>query len=157
MAPLTVHVVDINDQQPVFTHNYYNFTVVEEMPENTTVGTIKAIDRDSGVNAEIQYIILGDQANDAFVVDDDGNIVTRRRLDREVEGKTEFLVIAYDGGVPQLSGTTTVAVTVEDINDNPPYFEGDTFFVNIPEEVDPPKEVYKLEVSPHTTINPEPL
>lgn len=61
VAPLTVSVVDINDQQPVFTHNYYNFSVVEELPENTTVGAIKAIDRDSGQNAEIHYVILGDQ------------------------------------------------------------------------------------------------
>ncbi|XP_022692572.1 protocadherin Fat 4-like isoform X3 [Varroa jacobsoni] len=145
VAPLTVSVVDINDQQPVFTHNYYNFSVVEELPENTTVGAIKAIDRDSGQNAEIHYVILGDQANESFMIDEDGNIFTRRRLDRESQAKSEFLVIAFDGGVPQLSGTTTVAVTVEDVNDNPPAFEGDTFFVNVQEEIDPPKEVYKLE------------
>lgn len=80
------------------------------------------------------------------MIDEDGNIFTRRRLDRESQAKSEFLVIAFDGGVPQLSGTTTVAVTVEDVNDNPPAFEGDTFFVNVQEEIDPPKEVYKLEV-----------
>ncbi|XP_064457801.1 protocadherin Fat 3-like [Ornithodoros turicata] len=145
VSPLTVHVVDINDQQPVFTHNYYNFSVVEEIAENVTVGTIRAIDRDSGRNAAIRYTILGDHANNALYVDEEGNIVTRRSLDREVEPKLEFLVIAFDGGIPQLSGTTTVAVQVEDINDNPPYFDGDTFFVNVPEEQDPPQEIFKLQ------------
>ncbi|KAG0424080.1 hypothetical protein HPB47_000170 [Ixodes persulcatus] len=145
VSPLTVHVVDINDQQPVFTHNYYNFSVVEEMTENVTVGTIRAIDRDSGRNAAIRYTILGDHANNALLVDEGGNIVTKRSLDRERESKLEFLVIAFDGGIPQLSGTTTVAVQVEDINDNPPYFEGDTFFVNVPEEKDPPLEVFTLQ------------
>lgn len=144
VSPLTVHVVDINDQQPVFTHNYYNFSVVEEMTDNVTVGTIRAIDRDSGRNAAIRYTILGEHANGALLVDEDGNIVTKRSLDREREAKLEFLVIAFDGGIPQLSGTTTVAVQVEDINDNPPFFEGDTFFVQVPEEQDPPLEVFKL-------------
>ncbi|XP_037269642.2 protocadherin Fat 3 isoform X1 [Rhipicephalus microplus] len=144
VSPLTVHVVDINDQQPVFTHNYYNFSVVEEMTDNVTVGTIRAIDRDSGRNAAIRYTILGEHANSALLVDEEGNIVTKRSLDRERDSKLEFLVIAFDGGIPQLSGTTTVAVQVEDINDNPPYFDGDTFFVQVPEEQDPPIEVFKL-------------
>lgn len=37
---MTINVVDINDQQPVFTQNYYNFSIVEEMQENVTVGSI---------------------------------------------------------------------------------------------------------------------
>ncbi|UYV72312.1 hypothetical protein LAZ67_9002575 [Cordylochernes scorpioides] len=144
VSPLTIHVVDINDQQPVFTHNFYNLSTVEEIEGEVTVGAILAVDGDSGRNAAVRYRILGDRANEAFRVADDGSLHTRRRLDREREPQLEFLVVAFDGGTPQLSGTATVAVTVLDINDNPPHFNTDTFVVHVPEEEDPPKTIFHM-------------
>ncbi|UYV72311.1 hypothetical protein LAZ67_9002574 [Cordylochernes scorpioides] len=148
VSPLTIHVVDINDQQPVFTHNFYNLSTVEEIEGEVTVGAILAVDGDSGRNAAVRYRILGDRANEAFRVADDGSLHTRRRLDREREPQLEFLVVAFDGGTPQLSGTATVAVTVLDINDNPPHFNTDTFVVHVPEEEDPPKTIFHMKVGP---------
>ena len=110
-----------------------------------TVGSVLALDRDSGKNALIRYTILGDEANDALYIESaTGTIRTRRRLDREAESKIDFVIMAFDGGNPQLSGTTTVRVKIEDINDNPPRFEKDVFAVEIPEEVAPPQEVFQL-------------
>ncbi|RWS30694.1 protocadherin Fat 4-like protein, partial [Leptotrombidium deliense] len=145
VAPVLVHVVDINDNIPVFAHNFYNFTLVEETNENVTVGNVLALDRDSGKNALIRYNIVGEAANDIFIIDSlNGNIRTRRRVDRETESLIDFVVIAFDGGIPQLSGTTNVRVKIEDINDNPPFFEQDTYAVEVPEEVDPPFDVFQI-------------
>ncbi|RWS16902.1 protocadherin Fat 4-like protein, partial [Dinothrombium tinctorium] len=145
VAPVLVHVVDINDNIPVFAHSFYNFTLIEEMGENVTVGNVLALDRDSGKNALIRYNIVGENANDIFYVDSlNGAIRTRRRVDREAESVIDFVVIAFDGGIPQLSGTTNVRVKIEDINDNPPYFEQDTYAVEVPEEVDPPFDVFQI-------------
>ncbi|CAL1272163.1 unnamed protein product [Larinioides sclopetarius] len=144
VSPMTVNVVDINDQQPVFTHSYYNFSIVEEMQENVTVGSILALDGDSGRNAIVRYKILGEQAQEAFEIDEAGNILSRRRLDREKEAMIDFLVVAFDAGTPQLSGTATVGVRVEDINDSPPYFDSDTYVVSVPEEEIPPYTVHKM-------------
>ncbi|GFY64504.1 cadherin-89D [Trichonephila inaurata madagascariensis] len=144
VSPMTVNVVDINDQQPVFTHSYYNFSIVEEMQENVTVGSILALDGDSGRNAIVRYKILGDNAKEAFEIDEAGNILSRRRLDREKEAMIDFLVVAFDAGTPQLSGTATVGVRVEDINDSPPYFDSDTYVVSVPEEETPPYTVHKM-------------
>lgn len=97
----------------------YSSQVVEEMESNITVGTVLATDKDSGKNSEIRYSIIGEHANELFFMEQaSGNIKTRVKIDREVESKLEFLVIAYDGGIPQLSGSTHVLITVEDINDN---------------------------------------
>ncbi|GIY34023.1 protocadherin Fat 2 [Caerostris extrusa] len=144
VSPMTVNVVDINDQQPVFTHSYYNFSIVEEMQENVTVGSILALDGDSGRNAIVRYKLLGDQAKEAFEIDEAGNILSKRRLDREKEAMIDFLVVAFDAGTPQLSGTATVGVRVEDINDSPPYFDSDTYVVSVPEEEAPPYTVHKM-------------
>ncbi|XP_023209390.1 protocadherin Fat 4-like, partial [Centruroides sculpturatus] len=158
VAGLTVHIVDINDQQPRFIHNIYNFSVFEELQANLTVGSVLAIDADSGKNALVQYKILGEQGNNAFFIDHVGNILTRRSLDREKESSLEFLLVAFDGGTPQLSGTTTVMIQVEDINDNPPHFESDTYIVNVPEEEDPPYKVFQIKVlavEKKPNVNPE--
>lgn len=117
VAPLLVNIVDINDNPPVFGHRFYNFSVVEEMAVNITVGTVLALDRDSGKNAVVRYGIVGDHANEAFYIEPlTGNIKTRHRLDRETDAAIEFVVVAYDGGIPQLSGTANVRVKIEDIN-----------------------------------------
>lgn len=150
VAPILVHVVDINDQHPIFAHNFYNFSVVEETGPNTTVGSVLALDQDSGKNALIRYSLVGDVANDAFVIDSlNGHIRTRRQLDREIDQAIDFTVVAFDGGNPQLSGTTNVRVKIEDINDNPPYFEQDIYEVEVPEEVEPPYEVFQIKAFDH--------
>ena len=148
VAPLLVNVVDINDNSPVFTHNFYNFSVIEEIQENVTVGTVLALDRDSGKNAVVRYGIVGDHANEAFFIEPlTGNIKTRIRLDRETDSSIDFLVIAYDNGIPQLSGTTSVRVKIEDINDNPPFFEQDTYDVEVPEEMEPPFDIFQVKAN----------
>ncbi|OTF81020.1 protocadherin Fat 4-like protein, partial [Euroglyphus maynei] len=146
VAPLLVNLVDINDNSPQFTHDVYNFTVVEELGSNITVGTVMAFDRDSGKNSEIHYQIIGDHANELFFIEQrNGNIRTKSKLDREIESKVEFLVIAYDGGTPQLSGSTKVLVSIEDINDNAPYFDQNQYEVEVPEELDPPVEIFRIQ------------
>lgn len=145
VAPLLVNLVDINDNSPQFTHEVYNFTVVEELGVNITVGTVLAIDKDSGKNSEIHYSIIGDHANELFYIEQkSGNIRTRNKLDREVESRVEFLVIAYDGGTPQLSGSSRVLVTIEDINDNAPFFDKNQYEIEVLEEIDPPMEIFKI-------------
>ena len=83
------------------------------MTANITIGTVIATDKDSGKNSEIRYSIIGQHANELFFIEQNGNIKTRVKINREEESKIEFLVIAYDGGIPQLSGSTHVLVTVE--------------------------------------------
>lgn len=115
------------------------------MTPNITVGTVLAIDRDSGKNSDIRYNIIGDQANELFFIEQaTGNIRTRVKLDREEESKIEFLVVAHDGGIPQLSGSSHVLVTVEDINDNEPFFDKNQYMVEVAEEIEPPVEIFHI-------------
>lgn len=59
-ATVTVLVLDINDNAPVFSSEVYYFTVSEGSSPQGLVGTVKAMDKDSGKNAQLSYILLSD-------------------------------------------------------------------------------------------------
>lgn len=59
-ALVIVLVLDINDNAPVFSSEVYYFTVSEGSSPQGLVGTVKAVDRDSGKNAQLSYILLSD-------------------------------------------------------------------------------------------------
>ena len=58
---VTVTVLDINDNYPIFTDNVteFNLDVAEEESSNTTVGVVKATDLDSGPRGSVRYSISG--------------------------------------------------------------------------------------------------
>ena len=58
-AFILVHVADENDKSPVFTKSFYTFRLAEQVVAPDTrsfVGVVKAIDRDSGVNAKVREL-----------------------------------------------------------------------------------------------------
>lgn len=59
-ATVTVLVLDVNDNAPVFSGGVYYFTVSEGLSPQGLVGKVKATDKDSGKNAQLSYILLSD-------------------------------------------------------------------------------------------------
>lgn len=47
-ADITIDVININDNDPIFDMDIYNFTVRENSPRGTIVGQIRATDNDDG-------------------------------------------------------------------------------------------------------------
>ena len=97
-----------------------------------------ASDCDLGTNAVIEYRVVGGKhralhsqlslliflvctcVEDAFEATPEGHIRTTTTLDRETVDVYQFTVMSMDQGVPFLTHTTLVEVTVTDINDNTP-------------------------------------
>lgn len=78
------------------------------------------------MNQKIRYEIEHNSSNssDYFHIDqEEGTIFLKRSLDHELHDSHHFTVIATDMGVPSLSSTAHVWVSVLDMNDNPPKFE----------------------------------
>ena len=48
---------DVNDCDPMFMESAYQFYVGENLPAGTSVGTVRAVDCDEGVNAALEYTI----------------------------------------------------------------------------------------------------
>ena len=57
---LRIVVTDINDNSPIFLQSLFKFDVVENNAPNVCFGTVKAYDRDLGVNSRVKYFILND-------------------------------------------------------------------------------------------------
>uniref|UniRef100_A0A6P7GGN4 Cadherin-related tumor suppressor n=1 Tax=Diabrotica virgifera virgifera TaxID=50390 RepID=A0A6P7GGN4_DIAVI len=132
---LTINVTDANDNPPIMNNLLYNASILEEEAPPLLVVKVSASDADSGENGQITYKLL-DDFEGAFEIDaESGEIYTNTRLDREDIASYELVVEAIDQGIPQLSGTATVLVTVLDKNDNPPRFTR-LFSVNVTENAE---------------------
>lgn len=55
-----VNVIDENDNSPVFVHDFYFFDIEESSLPQGVVGTIAAVDKDSGRNGQLSYFLLSD-------------------------------------------------------------------------------------------------
>lgn len=120
---LTVNVVDANDNAPRFYSSQIQETVMESVPIGHNIVRVQAYDADEGINSEISYSITERDVNFPFAVDSrTGQIHTTKPLDREEKHRYSFQVVAVDGGVPPKSGSTTIQITVQDVNDNNPVF-----------------------------------
>ncbi|XP_014251864.1 cadherin-related tumor suppressor [Cimex lectularius] len=135
VVQLIINITDANDNQPVLELPIYNAMILEEEPPQQEVVTVKATDADSGLNGMVSYKLRND-ANGTFSIESDtGEIYTNYKLDREFMSSYQLIVEAVDRGTPQLTGTATVSVTVQDKNDNPPRFTR-LFSVNVTENAE---------------------
>ncbi|XP_078800590.1 protocadherin-23-like isoform X2 [Oryzias latipes] len=120
-ATVIVHVLDINDNAPVFGREVYYFTVSEGSSPQGLVGTVEAVDKDSGKNSQLSYILLSD--GKFFRINArTGEIINWVALDRERHGQHTLKVMVTDQGHPRLNATATVHILITDINDNSPQF-----------------------------------
>uniref|UniRef100_A0A3B5KN63 Protocadherin 7b n=1 Tax=Xiphophorus couchianus TaxID=32473 RepID=A0A3B5KN63_9TELE len=134
---LIVKVGDTNDNPPIFSQNVVEVSFPESNAPGERVTTVKAVDADSGKNAEIAYS-LDSSVNGIFSIDaDSGDIRVNTILDREQTERYEFKVIAKDKGINTLQGSATVVVLVGDKNDNDPKFMQDVFTFYVKENLDP--------------------
>ncbi|CAG00698.1 unnamed protein product [Tetraodon nigroviridis] len=144
-----IKVQDINDNPPQFIEAPYHSSV----PEMSAVGCVRALhasgtpvtrvtatDADDpvyGNSAKLVYSILEGQPY--FSIDPNSATikVALQGMDREM--REEYLVViqAKDmgGHMGGLSGTTTVTITLTDINDNPPKFSKNLYEFVIPEDL----------------------
>ncbi len=117
-----ITILDENDISPAFTQFNYFRSINESSEPGTTVLTVTAMDGDSAPNAQVSYE-LQDGEGGVFLVDThSGVITTARDIDHEETASFEIIVLALDSGIPQRTGSTTVTVFVENINDNSPAF-----------------------------------
>uniref|UniRef100_A0A7N6C1C7 Cadherin-10 n=1 Tax=Anabas testudineus TaxID=64144 RepID=A0A7N6C1C7_ANATE len=136
-----IKIHDINDNEPKFAREIY-FASVPEMSEvGTSVVTVTATDADDqtyGNSAKLVYSIL--QGQPYFSVDsENGTIKTALPgMDREVKENYQVVIQAKDmaGQMGGLSGTTTVSITLSDVNDSPPRFANHSFRVTAVESTE---------------------
>ncbi|ODM97824.1 Cadherin-related tumor suppressor [Orchesella cincta] len=137
-VPLYINVTDVNDNPPIFKEKIYNLSIPEEEPGSKLITTLVATDKDTGKNGEMRYYLTPKSEaryGSVFKIDaDSGKTYAKVKLDREEQAQYIFDVQAVDKGSPPKTGTATVIVNVQDLNDNPMKFTR-LFSVNVTENV----------------------
>ncbi|XP_061135148.1 protocadherin beta-16-like isoform X16 [Syngnathus typhle] len=117
---IIVHVLDVNDNAPVFTKTLYKATISENAPKGTSVIKVSASDKDSGSNGQISYIISENTLiSELFQINGaTGDVILTGDIDFESAKVLEIDIEAVDNG--GLSDSSKILIDVIDVNDNSP-------------------------------------
>ncbi|KAK4297732.1 hypothetical protein Pmani_029851, partial [Petrolisthes manimaculis] len=135
---VVIHVIDENDNSPMFTNSTFTFYLDENEPPDTYVGKLTAVDKDKGRNAELTYSIATSQ-NDFVVDPKSGFLKTLHYFDREQLVQTTGLdyismeALVLDNGITRLRDKAKVNIYITDVNDNPPKFLRKPYRAQVPE------------------------
>ncbi|XP_077376327.1 desmocollin 2-like protein isoform X2 [Festucalex cinctus] len=121
IVPVDLTVGDL-DEGPEFMAPTIRFTVKENTPNGTTIGTYKAIDPETKSSDGIKYYKVTDPAAWINVDRNTGELRVANTIDREShfvkDGIYNITMRAVDATAK--TGTGTVIIQVEDVNDNVP-------------------------------------
>nr|XP_037863009.1 protocadherin alpha-2 isoform X9 [Chlorocebus sabaeus] len=147
-----VEVKDINDNPPVFPMTVKIIRFPESRLLNSRFPLEGASDADIGVNALLSYklsssefFFLDIQTNDEL--SESLSLVLGKSLDREETAEVNLLLVATDGGKPELTGTVQILIKVLDVNDNEPTFAQSVYKVKLLENTANGTLVVKLNAS----------
>ncbi|VDD75848.1 unnamed protein product [Mesocestoides corti] len=142
-----VRILDVNDHAPVFPFKHFTYRAIESYPLNTTLFTLTAIDLDEGKMPTFEELkedfiqffkkslflagysstLLSPQDNIFTINNETGEVSLSQPLDYEKQTQHNFTIVAVDGGSPALTGSITVTLFVDDVNDNAPILTSDRF------------------------------
>uniref|UniRef100_A0AAQ4PQZ7 Cadherin domain-containing protein n=1 Tax=Gasterosteus aculeatus aculeatus TaxID=481459 RepID=A0AAQ4PQZ7_GASAC len=148
---IIVHVLDVNDNMPIFGKDSYTAVLDENSPIGTTIMQVNATDLDDGLNGEVVYS-FGNNVNNKlrklFEVDTNtGEIIVKGLIDFEAKDRYELDIKASDKGTVPLATEKSVVVTIVDLNDNAPEIEVTSFSSAIPEDSKPGTTVALISVN----------
>lgn len=121
---VTVTILDINDNSPVFDQQSYNITVREDIAKDSTVLRLSATDEDIGANGLVSYRLSPLQHEDNlkyFAIGPyTGNLTVIANLALSSKSYFRLFVEATDQGDAPLMSQVLVEVTVLDTSNSPP-------------------------------------
>nr|XP_004650449.2 cadherin EGF LAG seven-pass G-type receptor 1 [Jaculus jaculus] len=149
---VSVQVLDVNDNAPIFVSSPFQAAVLENVPLGYSVLHIQAVDADAGENARLRYRLVdtasaalgggsagledpGSSSDFPFQIhNSSGWITVCAELDREEVEQYSFGVEAVDHGSPPMSSSASVSITVLDVNDNDPVFTQPVYELRLNED-----------------------
>uniref|UniRef100_A0A3Q1GQ37 Protocadherin 12 n=1 Tax=Acanthochromis polyacanthus TaxID=80966 RepID=A0A3Q1GQ37_9TELE len=122
---LPVHVLDENDNSPVFSTSVYKASFKENNVAGYHALKVEAHDVDQDLSGRVSYFMSNSIDQEAktqsfSIHPKTGVISVQEPLDYEESHEFSFIVEAVDHGHPPLTSTATVQINIEDVNDNYP-------------------------------------
>ncbi|NXV03063.1 PCD23 protein, partial [Cettia cetti] len=145
---LTIIVLDVNDETPVFLKQLYETAVHENRDPGEFVVRVEAVDRDAGLNSLLQYEILPGAGYEKFKMNSDsGELVTTASLDRETQDTFTLVIECRDLGSPSRSSTAQICLSVLDENDHSPLFAKTHYQISVTEDLEEGSAILDLSAS----------
>ena len=129
---MIIYIKDENNNRPVF-EKCEDSKVKENLPPEQLVTQVLATDKDRGKNGEVEYSIVNADQRSFFEIDNSTGVLTSTvEFDREKRREYRIVIAAEDGGHgrpanERLLRYCVLKITVEDVNDNYPYFSIKTY------------------------------
>ncbi|CAG7831120.1 unnamed protein product [Allacma fusca] len=134
---LQVTLENVNNNPPQFVYRKYEARVQENSLIGTEVIKVTAFDRHQSPNNTFVYVIPEGMADGKFAIHPStGSISVAGLIDREIQSSYVVTVYVHDGNYMSLFDTTTVNISVEDENDNPPALFDTCSDLYVPENSD---------------------
>ncbi|XP_028816717.1 protocadherin Fat 4-like [Denticeps clupeoides] len=118
-ALVNVTVKDLNDNAPRFMHAVEHVSAVENWSAGHQIFQASASDPDEGANGAVAYS-LKQNPRGLFHVHERHGLVTLTGPLEVAAGSYQVEVLAADMGVPRHTSSLLLAISVYDVNDNPP-------------------------------------
>ncbi|XP_045060975.1 protocadherin alpha-8-like isoform X20 [Coregonus clupeaformis] len=148
---ITVDVLDINDNPPVYTKDAYSVLVNENTIVGTTIVQVNATDLDEGQNGLVIYSFgnsVNSKLRNLFDLNPvTGEIIVRGLIDFEEKDKYELDIQASDKGLAPMASDKSVVIRIVDVNDNAPEIEVTSFSRAIAEDSRPGTTVALISVN----------
>ncbi|KAM6217528.1 desmoglein-3 [Rhynchocyon petersi] len=137
---LTVKILDINDNPPVFSQSIFMGEIEENSAPSSLVMILNATDADepNHINSKIAFKIISQEpeGNSMFTISrNTGEIHTSTNsLDREQVSSYHLIVSGADKDGEGLSSQCECRITIKDVNDNFPMFKESQYSATIEEK-----------------------
>ena len=147
-AQVTITVLDINDNNPIFQELPLTVSISEHTTVYTAIFTLKAFDADSTQNKEYFFSIQKGNSDQKFSINENtGDIFTIDTFDFEITNIYRLTVIVTDRGLPPLSSSAELEINIVDENDNAPTFSQPEFQTSIREDLSINSSIFQIESS----------
>ncbi|XP_054721266.1 cadherin-related tumor suppressor-like, partial [Uloborus diversus] len=147
-ASVTISVMDVNDNAPAFHDSPYIVHVMENAQSlPVSLMLVEAFDRDEIANRELQYLIKDGNRSVFSINANTGELSVEKTLDREQQSKYSLTIICIDSGSPRLTGTGSINIFVDDVNDNEPEFAFKEYSTSVIENLPPLSPVLTITAS----------
>ncbi|XP_029697412.1 cadherin-related family member 5 isoform X2 [Takifugu rubripes] len=125
---VTVVVANVNDNPPVFPQTVYQFNVSELSPENTVLGRVEAQDLDK---LDLYYRLDGETSGFKLSSPTVPEILVQSLLDYDKVKNVSLTLFVQDtlpGVSPSYNTSTTIEITILDVDNRPPWFQPCTVY-----------------------------
>ena len=126
---VTIDVTNVNEAP-----SFANSTATRAIPENTASGEdigAAVVATDPDTDDTLTYTLDGTDADSFSIVNTSGQLQTKVALDHETKASYSVTVTATDGD--NLSDTTTITISVTNVNEAPSFTEGSTAIRSVAE------------------------